>query len=288
MASTSEYWILDRDHEIMPPDMLRRELEKQHYFFRTLASTARLHYLYTRALRGLISYDQFDVPQLQQLCAKRKLLIPPWTGRATKTRLGELLEAADEDAGIFTWFMLLPPELRVQVYDLHIAWLRTQLDLHEDRRSLQWRQIPAEDRAYTMVPAPPLACVSRQIRAEVLPQFYGTLRLKLHIAICDFPTSTPDYLSFPHLHVIKRLRIIACYWDYMRRRWERDSRDIDLHTGKIDHRDKDWNGGTLVTLARHLAEARVSAVLRRMVDAAGEHGTTREHLRRLLKAYRRR
>ncbi|EME46936.1 hypothetical protein DOTSEDRAFT_33455 [Dothistroma septosporum NZE10] len=163
------YWKLDRRFQTWDTWQMRQYLVWAGYFFSSGTDTARLQNLCTRAERGLISNDRLNHDQLLRLCVQREITIPPKTNHRILA-LRTLLEAADNQPCTFTRFALLPTEIRLIIYDFHIAWLRTRLNICD----LQ----PVSPTDWHFVAPPPLAQVSRALREEFLPEFYDTMNFQ--------------------------------------------------------------------------------------------------------------
>ncbi|KAK5127350.1 hypothetical protein LTR85_006689 [Meristemomyces frigidus] len=115
--------------------------------------------LLKRADHGLLCYVHCTVEELRQYIADRHITYNEdvgvrvvESGGPVRTGLYAMLEQADTEPE-FHGFMELPPELRTEVYGYYIAGLAGNT-LHAPT-------------------TPPLACVNRQIRKEVLPIFFG-------------------------------------------------------------------------------------------------------------------
>lgn len=99
-----------------------------------------------RYQRGLMSYEDLSMAELQSFCTSRGLS----SKATTASRLARVLEKAD-DAATFPRFLELAPEIRNSIYELHFRDL--------DEITAPCRQ-------------PPLTLASSQLRAEALPLFY--------------------------------------------------------------------------------------------------------------------
>lgn len=125
--------------------------------------------------RGLISYDQCSIAELQKFAIDRSIqrwFPTPPNRRALITKL----ERAN-DAATFDPFEDLPPELRTRIYKLYFE-------------SLELPALPAQ---------PPLTEVSRLVRKEALPLFYScsTFQIQGHLGaeIDDTETSTRPWVT---------------------------------------------------------------------------------------------
>ena len=139
----------ERPHYELYGSDARAALQKKKFYFRKAEKKDRLWTLYHRMQRGLPSYDQWTVPQLEGRFKARRLTI--FAEKVRKTDLVEALELSDEDVR-FEKFMDLPPELRVRIYTMHLQDLPTLPDGPHQ---------------------PPICLVSSQIRKESLPLFYS-------------------------------------------------------------------------------------------------------------------
>lgn len=99
-----------------------------------------------RYQRGLMSYEDLSMAELQSFCAARGIS----SKASTASRLARVLEKAD-DAATFPRFLELAPEIRNSIYELHFR------DLNEITAACH---------------QPPLTLASSQLRAEALPLFY--------------------------------------------------------------------------------------------------------------------
>lgn len=106
--------------------------------------------------RGLLCYDPCTKSELLSFAKARKVEIETNEGRKS---LIQKLKDADENA-TFEKILDLPAELRNHIYEAYLAEFAEQLDC------------PSQ---------PPLARTSRQMRAEVLPLFYGTKTFRFHV-----------------------------------------------------------------------------------------------------------
>lgn len=100
-----------------------------------------------RFQRGLMSYEGLSVPELQSLCRAKGVS----SKAKTASRLARALEKADDNATFR--FLDLPAEIRNMIYEVYF------LDL------------PDLSSAHVQ---PPLTLVSRVLRTEALPVFYGS------------------------------------------------------------------------------------------------------------------
>lgn len=148
------YWKLDNGVQY-DKDALLDILEDQNFPHENSTSRARLQELYTRCQRKLMSYEELDLPKLRLRIAQRGLSFP--AKKDTLSSLKAMLEHVDEKA-TFHHFCELQPELRLQVYTHHFkSFAGTSAKI---------------------VSQPPITGVSRQIREESLPAFYGCCNLK--------------------------------------------------------------------------------------------------------------
>lgn len=173
------------------------------YYAKSASSKSRLHYLVGRRQRELLSYEKYPVAELRGF-AKARLLqaAPQW-----KADLVRFLEAEDEKA-TFVGFLDLLAELRILLYEFHIASLQAM------HNRLAWRSMAH----------PPLCLASRQLRHEALPTFISFCMF--HLQLLDVtsrkgadvpaaqafrlvinPTSSINGLSECSLSLVRRIRI---------------------------------------------------------------------------------
>jgi hypothetical protein len=151
------YWKLDNGVQY-DKDALLDILEDQNFPHENSTSRARLQELYTRCQRKLMSYEDLDLPKLKICIARRGLSFPP--EKDTLSSLKAMLEHVDEKA-TFHRFCDLPSELRLQIYTHHFkSFAGTSAKI---------------------VSQPPITGVSRQIREESLPVFYGCCNFEVSI-----------------------------------------------------------------------------------------------------------
>lgn len=142
------YWKLP-SHEDLTPNQLRTQLAIRRFPTRQCLDETRLQYLLSRAERGMISYENCEIAELQTFCTQRK--ITAVTGKTrSKSALIALLESADENQ-VFTGPFDLPAEMRNLIYEY-------SFDLFDLERAF--------------LPPPPLAAANRLLRSEVAPLFY--------------------------------------------------------------------------------------------------------------------
>ena len=127
---------------------------------------ARLLVLYVRCQRGLLSYEGLPLHELELYASQRAL--PTIEGQeATVATLTTHLEEADDNVT----FRLsdLPPELRKIVFSHYFNSFSE----------------PIHDLRYSAGPdlrcQPPITCISRIIREESLPLFYGSFDFAVNI-----------------------------------------------------------------------------------------------------------
>ncbi|KAK3722719.1 hypothetical protein LTR37_002290 [Vermiconidia calcicola] len=126
----------------------QRRLEKLGFYHPQSGQKGRLHELLHRAERGLPSYDQPTAGSLRTIAGASD---KGYLKTAKKRELIHFLEEQDEKVGVeFERFMDLPPELRVQVYELYFKSLGPIYAASQ----------------------PPITKVSRIVREESLPTFY--------------------------------------------------------------------------------------------------------------------
>lgn len=109
-----------------------------------------------RLARGLLPYEKFDKLDLQAFAAAHGI-----TPAKSKTKKGlvRALEQGD-DTAVFDRLLDLSGELRNRIYGMYLE----EFDFSDITPS-----------------QPPLALVSRQVRAEVLPLFYSSCRFSIWI-----------------------------------------------------------------------------------------------------------
>lgn len=157
MSRGNDYWKLSPPGSRKGKDFKAALAEAQYHHLQS-ASKSRLIELYSRAQRGLTSYEACSKETLKTFCARRGLQISK--PKSKKGELIQLLEKADDDQ-TFVRFMDLPPELRVHIYELSF-------------KSFGRLDYPAQ---------PPITQVSRLLREESLPVFYKT---------CTFMITVPN------------------------------------------------------------------------------------------------
>jgi hypothetical protein len=128
--------------------------------------------------RGLMSYEQLSVEELQSFCKARGLSSKP----TTVSRLARILEKADSSA-TFPRFVELAPEMRNMIYAYHIQSFYAISEQHRQ---------------------PPITLASRQLRAEAKPLFYKlavfylalgkTTNVFDHLPAHTHASEVPDYL----------------------------------------------------------------------------------------------
>ena len=169
-------------------------LDERGFFYKRGVSRERLVALLNRSDRGLLSYERCPVSELRQFCVDRKLVKKQ---RAGKAELAAALEQADDDPE-FHCFSDLAPELRLIVYGHYLE-------------SIEQGTAPTQ---------PPLARVSRMLREEALPVFYGEHRFLIlggtanaHVVTLARLSKTAiamiTTMSEGHLRLIRRLRLRA-------------------------------------------------------------------------------
>lgn len=155
---------------------LKANLDKKDFAYPEDSSRARLIYLNIRADRYLMSYGKRPIAELRAFVTQRKL------GRDVardmrEDQLVQLLEQGDEQQ-TFPKFLTLPAEIRVLVYNFHIADV-TRLQTPEN-----------------YISPPPITRVSRQARAESLPIFYPTRPLHCKLEVCMHQRDDNSYNNF--------------------------------------------------------------------------------------------
>lgn len=128
-------------------------LKSHGYHYRENAKYKELLNIVGRCQTGLLPYENFGLEELRTFHASRRL-----TSKATTVSgLARALVRADEQATFENLFKL-PREIRNVIYALYLEDLGEVHFPHEQ---------------------PPLTKVSRQLRAETLPKFYGSVQFVL-------------------------------------------------------------------------------------------------------------
>lgn len=137
-----------------------------------VTSDDRLRKLDSRLQRGLLVYESCSLEELKNFFLNRGVhagrLSEARSESHAKRNLISRLEAADEDAE-FEYFLDLPAELRVRIYECYLSQLRSTTKKH----------FPGH--GYGPYTQPPLSTVSRLVRKEVLPEFYKVFDLEIEI-----------------------------------------------------------------------------------------------------------
>ena len=155
--STQPYWQLPTFSDIRLPD-LKRPLQDHNVSFKSGATHKRCELLLQRAERGLMSYGDCPISELQRLVQQRAPEKEPPT---THTRLVRLLEKMDNEAK-FERFLELPAEMRNMIYEFHL----------KDLGVLKATNRPRERRSGSPV------LVKRVVREEAMPLFNCKRRLR--------------------------------------------------------------------------------------------------------------
>ncbi|KAF7194770.1 hypothetical protein HII31_03893 [Pseudocercospora fuligena] len=226
-----DYWKLqkfDRSNRSLGASLLRCRFRRERYPFCNDSDFDRLKYLYCRKERGLISYDDFDVRQLIEICKTRQIKVPTevWKrrGRRGKHALLRLLEDYDDGDGmLFGKLMALPSELRLKVYEFYIAW--------ECKSLLDESQGWGDTTTYSeLVVSPPLTRTCHNIREEVLPLWYESTRWCIHIFRSYYSymiePDTREFFDLPILQYISKIHIAS--WTFVANHQTQHSCDIDF------------------------------------------------------------
>lgn len=183
----TEYWKLRR-HIYTGGTILRDitdSLDAAQYFHHKSVTKSRALALYVRLQRGLLSYDKYPIEELKRFATDRGLQLP--LSRVSRSRLIESLELADDDA-TFDRFDDLPPEIRLDVFDLHFCFLAPTMD----SRAMQ----------------PPVTLASRTFRHEALPLFFkDAAPMRLALTCKCFTDSQEARIAFlaPSQEKLERL-----------------------------------------------------------------------------------
>ncbi|KAK4896598.1 hypothetical protein LTR27_005516 [Elasticomyces elasticus] len=144
-----DWWKLD-DRQDLSRDDMRSILEKRGFTDNTSSTWLRFVALLRRSDRGLCSYDKCSKAELLQFCQAQ--------GHAgsdvAKVSKAVLVASLENYEPVFELFMELPPELRVMIYEYHLASLESR----------------------GPVVTPPITAVSQITRKEALGCFYDTHR----------------------------------------------------------------------------------------------------------------
>lgn len=150
----SAYWKLPAYASLPRPEgtapTLKTKLRALGLPFAPLATAKRCEKLLQRKERGLLAYEALSAAALISFARERRLfLCEKVVGQHDK--MVKLLERADDEAK-FEKFLDLPCELRVMVYEFHVAGL----------------ELP---RSARRVKSPPICRASALLRREALPLF---------------------------------------------------------------------------------------------------------------------
>ncbi|UJO24138.1 uncharacterized protein CLAFUR5_13833 [Fulvia fulva] len=137
--------------------------------FKTAATHKRCTVLLNRAERGLMSYEDCTIEELQRFLQQRGFAREP---PSQHTRLVRLLEKMDNRAK-FERFLELPPELRNAVYGFHLGGLGVLQATKRERDSRSGSPVLVK-----RVVAPPLCLASKQLRQEAMLLFSGKRPLR--------------------------------------------------------------------------------------------------------------
>lgn len=188
-----DYWKLCGTYRTVSE--LLKDMRKLNYRCKSSGnmSKQRAVFLYSRAERGLLSYETLTKPELQLFCNQRGLdtkfkSVP----RVTQKALRECLEQADEDA-TFDGLTRLPAELRLNIMEFFFMSLSEALQ--DGFPKVQ----------------PPISRSCQLLRRESLPVFYSqiSLHLKLYSALetCALIDRThEDFVRTTSEHSFARLR----------------------------------------------------------------------------------
>jgi hypothetical protein len=155
-----------------------------------------------RCQHGLPSCEKYNADELHAFCLARKVSPPSKSMQASAPSLVRMLKRAD-DKSTFPRFMGFLAELRNRVYELHFR--------DHDEISTEHEQ-------------PPITKVTRQIRAESLPLFYGcatfTWGLSLDTNFCiyehTFTGSSYTLTKMPEVN-IAQIKSFKFHWTHVSR-----------------------------------------------------------------------
>lgn len=180
-ATGRSFWKLV-DYSDLCSQQLKQILSERGVYFSTNSQLNRLRELLQRADRQLLSYERCSVAELRKFTQQRNLALLP---SSKKAELVKALKEADE-AQSFKNFAELPAELRGRIYGMYI----------EGFNGLGYFRTPEQ---------PPTACVSRQLRHEFLPVFYGSCKFLVCVELDNrmrrrfgLPKFDSDLLAWLH------------------------------------------------------------------------------------------
>jgi hypothetical protein len=180
-SSAKGWWKLHSGEQHGTKQLLQI-LEDGKYPFKSKSKgLPRLRALFVRCQRGLMSYEGTPLSELKLYVTQRALPVIPGQ-KVTVTGLKAQLEQADED---FTFpFSELFPELRNMVFSYYFNSF--------------------DDPPRYLVPRcqPPITHVSRTVRRESLPIFYGRFNFRIISAACSLAHKPMWY----HLHTEELLQ----------------------------------------------------------------------------------
>jgi hypothetical protein len=148
MSWRARYWALP-DYSYHTKAVLLEILDEHHYEVKKSSDKAELLFHIKRAKRYMVCYLKCSTAELHQFVKDRNL-IPSLPLSLSRTSLSKVLTTADEDLQL-SRILDLPAELRKEIYEYYVDFF--------------------EDELTTRCP-PPLAQLSKQLKAEVLPIFH--------------------------------------------------------------------------------------------------------------------
>lgn len=152
----TEYWKLVKPDWPTGKDHRPRLQEKRFAIASSSYTAHRMTYLISRCDRGMMSYEKRNKTDLKLFCQARGIKLPFAKG-LKKAALISLLEGEDEEGTTFRYFLDLPPELRLRIYEHYFSAFENGLV------NLQWLGI--------ILQPPPISQVCRLLRQETLPLF---------------------------------------------------------------------------------------------------------------------
>ncbi|KAK3626560.1 hypothetical protein LTR56_019730 [Elasticomyces elasticus] len=149
ISQAQDWWKLDDRQDVYRNDA-RAILYKRGFSHNKSSTVVRFKALLRRSDRGLCSYDKRSKAELLQFCESRGYA----RSDVLKSSKADLIALLENYEPVFEPFMELPPELRVLIYEYHLASLES----------------------LSPVVTPPITAVSKIVRKEALPCFYDTHR----------------------------------------------------------------------------------------------------------------
>jgi hypothetical protein len=187
---SKDWWTLDSGKQRGKKEILQIFKDRNYFHKSKSKDIDHLRALYIRCQRGLMSYEGVPIRELKLYLIQRGLPVIDMDKKVTLTGLKAQLEQADEDVT----FRLsdLPPELRNIIFSYYFD---SVVDV---------RYAPLKHQ-------PPISQVSRIIRRETLPLFFG--RFAFIFTFSRYPTQpaadTERYLSRTSAHNFAFIRRFA-------------------------------------------------------------------------------